>query len=57
MRTYTTRISFLVEPINANSVEEVEEKIHQLIDELGAVDTSLSWEDVDWDYVHIGGEN
>lgn len=49
METYGARVSFMTEYITAENIEQFEDKLSQLIDELGAVKTSLDWEDVDWD--------
>ena len=41
------RISFYVD-VEAESYGEVEVAVNNLLDQLGEVETELSWEDVDW---------
>jgi len=56
MQTYGVRISFLTEYITAENQEKVEEKINELIDQLGQTKTNLSWDDVHWD-IYVLEEN
>lgn len=35
--------------VEADNTDDVDEQIHTLLDELGAVDTSLSWNDCEWE--------
>ena len=49
METYGARVSFMTEYITAENIQQFEDKLNQLIDELGAIKTSLNWDEVDWD--------
>jgi hypothetical protein len=53
METYGARISFLTEFITAESQEKVEEKLIELIDQLGQIQTELSWDNVDWNIYEV----
>lgn len=50
-KTYTARVSFYT-LIAAESQEEADKKVNELLDVLGAVDAPLSWDDCEWDYTH-----
>ena len=45
------RVSFFV-TVETNSREDADKKANELLDQLGAVDTTLSWDDCTWDYVY-----
>ena len=49
METYGARVTFMTQHITAENKQQVEDKLNQLIDELGAVKTFLNWDEVDWD--------
>ena len=47
-KAYYALVTISTENINADSVTEVNEKINDLIDHLGSVNTEIRWNDVDW---------
>ena len=49
MIEYGVRVSFLTEYITANNRQEVDEKINELLDQLGGVKTNISWDEVEWE--------
>jgi len=49
MIEYGVRVSFLTEYIAANNRQEVDEKINELLDQLGGVKTNISWDEVEWE--------
>ena len=48
MTTYYAMVRFNTVEFDADSEDEAEGRVQELIDELGAVDTQLSWDDCDW---------
>jgi hypothetical protein len=48
MAKYYASVVFSTQDFDAANDEEAEEKINQLIDQLGAVDTELSWDNPEW---------
>jgi hypothetical protein len=38
--------------VEATTHEQIDEAIHNLIDQLGKTETDLAWDDVDWDITH-----
>ena len=48
-KTYEVRVSFYAQ-VDADSLEEADEKIHELMDTLGAVETEVPWDDVTWEH-------
>jgi hypothetical protein len=46
-------ISFKVD-IEATSHEQIENAVNRLLDQLGNIDTDLSWEDVQWRLTFVG---
>jgi hypothetical protein len=60
MKTYEARVSFMTDEIEAEDIGQVWEVLRKLVQQLGEVDTDLSWDDVDWDIfevVYKTGEN
>tara|TARA_R110000764_G_scaffold504_2_gene1898 strand:+ start:2920 stop:3105 length:186 start_codon:yes stop_codon:yes gene_type:complete len=53
MNTYSARVSFMTDEIEAESLEQVEAVLTKLLQQLGEVNTDLSWEDVDWDIFEV----
>jgi len=53
MKTYEARVSFITEEIEAESLEQVEAILTKLVQQLGEVDTDLSWDDVDWNIFEV----
>jgi uncharacterized protein YukE len=48
MPKYQADVRFTVYDIEAKDMAEASEKINNLIDQLGSVETELGWEDVFW---------
>lgn len=48
MAKYYASVVFSTQDFEAANDEEAEEKINQLMDQLGAVDTELSWDNPEW---------
>jgi hypothetical protein len=53
MKTYEARVSFITEEIEAESLEQVDAILTKLVQQLGQVDTDLSWDDVDWNIFEV----
>lgn len=53
MATNTVEISFKVD-VEATSHEQIENAVNRLLDQLGNIDTDLSWEDVQWRLTFVG---
>ena len=53
MKTYEARVSFMTEEIEAESLEQVDAILTKLVQQLGQVDTDLSWDDVDWNIFEV----
>lgn len=49
MGKYFANVRFNTIEFEADSEEQANQMLHQLIDELGDVDTVIGWDDVDWD--------
>ena len=47
----TVRISFYTD-IEATDYGQIEEAIHNLLDQLGKTETDLAWDDVVWQFTH-----
>ncbi|NBW11610.1 MAG: hypothetical protein EBR82_26625 [Caulobacteraceae bacterium] len=47
-KAYYALITLNTDNIEADSVAEVNAKINDLIDQLGSVNTEVSWDNVDW---------
>lgn len=43
----TVRVMFYTD-VEASTYGEIEEAIHNLLDQLGKTETDLAWDDVDW---------
>lgn len=48
-KLYEVRVSFYAQ-VEAKSVEEADEQVHELMDTLGAVQTKVPWDDVTWEH-------
>lgn len=48
MATYRATLRFEVLDFEADSIEQANLFIDELVNELGAIDTSLSWDNVEW---------
>lgn len=48
-KIYEARVSFYAQ-IEADSQEQADEQVNELMDTLGAVQTNVPWDDVTWDY-------
>ena len=55
-RLYEARVTFFT-TIEANSQEEADVKVNELLDALGKVDTPQRWDDVTWDYTYASAEH
>ena len=53
MKTYEARVSFMTEEIEAERLEQVDAILTKLVQQLGQVDTDLSWDDVDWNIFEV----
>jgi hypothetical protein len=47
----TVRISFYTD-VEATDYAQIEEAIHNLLDQLAKTQTDLAWDDVDWQLTH-----
>lgn len=56
MAKYYANVRFVTADFEADSDEEAEGRIHELLDELGDVDTQLSWDNCDWT-IYVEGDN
>jgi hypothetical protein len=52
MALNTVRVSFYTN-VEATDYAQIEEAIHNLLDQLAETKTDLAWDDVDWDITHI----
>jgi len=48
MAKYTAHVDFIVLEFDADNDADANNKVNELMDELGSVETSLSWDDVEW---------
>ena len=48
MAKFTARVEFIVLEFDAKDADQAHEKLNGLLDELGDVDTTLRWDDVEW---------
>ncbi len=46
------RVSFYVD-VEADKMSEIDKAMNNLLDQIGNVETDLSWEDVSWDLVRV----
>lgn len=46
------RVSFYVD-VEATKMSEIDEAMNNLLDQIGNVETDLSWDDVSWDLVRV----
>ena len=53
VKTYRAEMRFEVLEFQADSEEEADEKIHEMLDLLGAHDVKLNWENVWWDLYEL----
>lgn len=51
MATYRATVRFEVLDFEAESIEQANLIIDELVNELGAIDTKLSWDSVDWEVI------
>lgn len=54
MKKYFADVRFNTFEFEADSEEQANQMIHKLIDQLGDVDTDISWDDVTWDIYKEG---
>lgn len=55
MRQWEVRVSFYT-AVTAETIEQVNSQIENLLTELGSLETSLDWDDCEWDAVWAGPE-
>ena len=48
MTTYYAVVRFNTVEFDADNEDEAEGRLQDMIDQLGRVDTTLAWDDVDW---------
>lgn len=48
MAKFTARVDFIVLEFDADNHDDANDKVNKLMDELGVIETSLSWDDVEW---------
>lgn len=48
MAKFTARVEFIVLEFDAKDYDDANDQINGLLDELGDVDTTLRWDDVEW---------
>lgn len=48
MANFNAVVSFIAFGIEADTREEADTKVNELIDKLGAVDTATAWDSVEW---------
>jgi hypothetical protein len=53
MKKWEVRVSFYTE-VTAETIEQVNSQIHQLLTQLGNTQTTLDWDDCEWDAVWSG---
>jgi hypothetical protein len=46
------RVSFYVD-VEATKMSEIDEAMNNLLDQIGNVETDLSWDNVEWDLVRV----
>lgn len=46
------RVSFYTD-VEATKMSQIDEAINNLLDQLGAVDTDLDWDNVEWDLTRV----
>lgn len=56
MSKYRAVVSFITDDFEAGDDVEANAVVMRLIDQLGAVVTDLSWDDVDWDLMPVKEE-
>ena len=48
MAKFTAHVDFIVLEFDADNHDDANDKVNKLMDELGVIETSLSWDDVEW---------
>ena len=53
MNTYSARVSFTTEDIEAESLEQVDAILTKLVQQIGSAETDISWDEADWNVFEI----